>query len=358
MADVSIRLRNGDVLDVETDAIAVQYPQRLHGLIDRVVRLCSAAKRPVLLPQPGAVRLLEAVAGITARRILIVGVAPVQAYDYRDLRSFAKRAVTHLASVPGIHRVALPVYGPPGYRLDEVKAFEAEVGGVLDGMRETPSSSTLNAIALIERDIACAERLTSVLSDMMTPGSGVMQAGAPGSGPSVEAGARPLRNPPDPQHRSTLFLCYRRQDTEDAAGRLYDRLVAAFGADRVFMDIDSVPLGIDFVDHVTEQISRCSAVIVMIGRQWLTVKDKKRRRRLDSEDDLVRAEIRAALQQKIPVIPVVVQSGSMPDPDDLPEDIRPLARRNGIYLRSAQWRDGVDRLLRELDGLIEGRNPP
>ena len=88
------------------------------------------------------------------------------------------------------------------------------------------------------------------------------------------------------------------------------------------MDIDSVPLGIDFVDHVTQQISLCSAVIVMIGKQWLTIKDKKRRRRLDNE----------------------------PHPDDLPNDIRPLARRNGIQLRPDQWREGVERLLRELDG--------
>jgi len=111
-------------------------------------------------------------------------------------------------------------------------------------------------------------------------------------------------------------LCYRREDTQDAAGRLHDRLVDAFGAERVFMDIDSVPLGIDFVEHVAEQIGRCKAVIVMIGKQWRTIKDKKRRRRLDNDDDLVRAEIRAALQQKIPVIPVTVQNAAMPQAED------------------------------------------
>jgi hypothetical protein len=43
-----------------------------------------------------------------------------------------------------------------------------------------------------------------------------------------------------------------------------------------FMDIDSMPLGIDFVGHVTEQIGRCNAVIVMIGKQWRSIKGKKR----------------------------------------------------------------------------------
>jgi hypothetical protein len=81
--------------------------------------------------------------------------------------------------------------------------------------------------------------------------------------PSLGAVAQPST----PRARgSGLFLCYRRDDTQDAAGRLHDRLVEAYRAERVFMDIDSVSLGIDFVEHVTEQIGKCSAVIVMIGR--------------------------------------------------------------------------------------------
>ena len=119
------------------------------------------------------------------------------------------------------------------------------------------------------------------------------------------------------------------------------------------MDIDSVPLGIDFVEHVTEQIGKCSAVIVMIGKQWQTIKDKKRRRRLDNDDDLVRAEIRAALQQKIPVIPVTVQNAAMPQAEDLPDDIRLLARRNGIDLSATRWTTDVERLIKELDRVMK-----
>jgi hypothetical protein len=170
---------------------------------------------------------------------------------------------------------------------------------------------------------------------------------------AAEGGERPQ---PKSQARGSLFLCYRRGDTEDAAGRLHDRLVDAYGTESVFMDIDSVPLGIDFVDHVTDQIARCSTVIVMIGRQWLKIQDDRQRRRLDNEDYLVRAEVRAALQRKIPVIPVVVQNASMPGADELPEDIRLLARRNGISLRPDQWKEGVERLLRELDAVMGRRS--
>ena len=151
----------------------------------------------------------------------------------------------------------------------------------------------------------------------------------------------------------SLFICYRRTDTADTAGRLHDRLSETYGRERVFMDIEGVPLGIDFVNHVTEQISRCSAVIVMIGSRWLTTKDKKRRRRLDVEDDLVRTEIAAALHRSIPIIPVLVKNAKMPAADDLPENIRLLARRNGIELSATRWRTGVERLIKELDRVMK-----
>ena len=169
----------------------------------------------------------------------------------------------------------------------------------------------------------------------------------------VEARLSPSQPPNKARDVPSIFLCYRREDTQDAAGRLHDRLVNAYGQERVFMDIDSMPLGIDFVEHVTEQIAKCNAVIVMIGKQWHAIKDKKRRRRLDNEDDLVRAEIRAALRQKIPVIPVTVQNAAMPQPDDLPDDIRLLARRNGIDLSATRWTTDVERLLKELDRVMK-----
>jgi hypothetical protein len=156
--------------------------------------------------------------------------------------------------------------------------------------------------------------------------------------------------------RQDLFVCYRRVDAQGEAGRLTDRLVDAYGSERVFMDIDSVPLGIDFGTFVTQEIHRCKAVIVVIGRQWLKMKDKHRRRRLEDPEDLVRAEIAEALRQEIPVVPVLVQDASMPSAEDLPEDIRLLARRNGIALRHDQWRHGVERLLKELDPIMRGKS--
>jgi hypothetical protein len=129
-------------------------------------------------------------------------------------------------------------------------------------------------------------------------------------------------------------------------------LVSAFGGDAVFMDIDSIPLGADFVDHVNEQIACCAATIVMIGPGWLTTVDKRGRRRLDNPEDTVRAEVAAALKQKIPVIPVLIQNAAMPLAEELPDEIKALARRNGIELSHSRWTTDVDRLIDQLHRVV------
>jgi hypothetical protein len=92
---------------------------------------------------------------------------------------------------------------------------------------------------------------------------------------------------------------------------------------------------------------------VLSPRGHPRLKDKRRRRRLDNDDDLVRLEIAAALKQKVPVIPVLGQDVAMPEQDHLPDNIRALARRNGIALSASRWRTDVDRLIKELDRVMK-----
>ena len=169
---------------------------------------------------------------------------------------------------------------------------------------------------------------------------------AQAAGPAEPRGERAERPP-------RLFLCYRRDDTEDAAGRLHDSLVAAFGSDRVLMDLDSVPPGVDFHDYLTKELANVSALVVVIGRNWLSAADRFGTR-LDRDTDVVRLEIRTALQRNIPIIPVLVQNASMPPAEALPEDIRPLARRNGLVPEPARWREDTDRLVKQLERLMTG----
>lgn len=130
-----------------------------------------------------------------------------------------------------------------------------------------------------------------------------------------------------------LFICYRRDDSADITGRFYDRLVARFGRDTVFKDVDSIPLGTDFRTHIDATIRQCSAAIVVIGQQWLGTKGADSGRRIDDELDHVRLEIQSVLRQQVPVIPVLVHDARQPEPQQLPESIRALSYRNGASIR-------------------------
>ena len=148
----------------------------------------------------------------------------------------------------------------------------------------------------------------------------------------------------------TLFLSYRRSDSQDVSGRIYDRLIDHFGANHVFKDVDSIPLGVDFRKFVGDKVARCDALLAVIGPQWLETRNEAGGRRLDDARDLVRAEVAAALARDIPVVPVLVGSAAMPDEAVLPEELRELAYRNAIPVRpDPDFHKDVSRLIEGLE---------
>ena len=119
---------------------------------------------------------------------------------------------------------------------------------------------------------------------------------------------------------SRIFINYRRQDTEAYVDRLYEHLTQHFKPEVIFMDVDSIKPGADFVQTLEDAVAGCDVFIAMIGPQWLAVTDDDGNRRLDQWDDFVRIEIASALKQRKLVIPVLVGQARMPSPDDLPDD--------------------------------------
>jgi TIR domain len=89
--------------------------------------------------------------------------------------------------------------------------------------------------------------------------------------------------------RGGVFISYRRQETSDIAGHLCDRLAAHFGDDQVFMDVDTIALGLDFAEVIAQAASTCQVLLALIGPRWLTATDQEGRRRLDNPDDIVRS---------------------------------------------------------------------
>ena len=155
---------------------------------------------------------------------------------------------------------------------------------------------------------------------------------------------------------SRIFISYRREDAPGHAGRLYDRLTAHFGEDQVFMDIDTIEPGEDFVSAIEKAVGSVDALVAVIGRSWLDVLDSDTgQRRLENANDYVRLEIKTALERKIRVIPVLVQQASMPLKTELPADVAGLTRRNALQLADLHWKAGVDRLIETVAKILEER---
>ena len=125
-----------------------------------------------------------------------------------------------------------------------------------------------------------------------------------------------------------------------------------FGIDRLFMDVEAIPLGIDFIKALREEVSKCGVLLAVIGENWLNSPDKKGDRRLDNPDDLVRIEIATALERDIPVIPVLLDGARIPTGDELSEDLKALSRRNGLDVRHASFHRDMSKLVQSLKNLL------
>lgn len=125
-----------------------------------------------------------------------------------------------------------------------------------------------------------------------------------------------------------IFISYRRGPDENAAGRLFEALEDKIGEDRIFMDVDGIPPGVDFVDHLNERVSSCEAFLAVIGPGW-----HERMKDLHKEDDFVRLEYEAALGlEGTPFIPIFFHNAAMPGEGDLPESLHALPRKNGFSM--------------------------
>jgi hypothetical protein len=149
-----------------------------------------------------------------------------------------------------------------------------------------------------------------------------------------------------------IFISYRREDCQQMAGRLADRLGQHFGKVRVFRDIDAIPPGARFAEVIGERIGACDAFVALIGRGWLEAKDAQGRRRLDLVGDFVRAEIAAALAQGKLVIPVLIEGAPMPARDALPAEIASLADANALPIGDARFDFDVGRLVAAIGKVV------
>lgn len=162
---------------------------------------------------------------------------------------------------------------------------------------------------------------------------------------------------------SKILISYRREDSADVTGRIDDRLVQQFGRQAVFVDVDSIPFGVDFRKHLDEQVAKCDVFLAVIGPDWMGPKDSQGKTRLEDPRDFVRIEIESALKRQIPVIPVLVRGASIPPAEQLPKSLQELPYRHGLPVRSGpDFHKDMNRLIasltQQIRGLSEAQSKP
>ena len=126
-----------------------------------------------------------------------------------------------------------------------------------------------------------------------------------------------------------IFISYRRDDSRYQARMIYEAFLRGMPRENVFMDIDTIPLGVNFVKVLEGWVEQCEVLLVLMGVGWANSTDPKTgKRRLDNPKDFVRVEIRGALTRDIPVVPVMLDGAEIPDEAQLPDDIKGLLSRN------------------------------
>lgn len=155
-----------------------------------------------------------------------------------------------------------------------------------------------------------------------------------------------------------VFLSYRRSDSQATAGRMAQFLDGIPAVDEVFLDVDAIAVGENFEQKIQATLAKASHVFVLIGPQWAGPAGPgaaPSTSRLFEADDMVRTETRLALGSGVKLIPIVLDEARMPRPNELPDDLKPLAKINAFALRTARFDEDTDDLLDALLGNRLGR---
>ncbi len=150
-----------------------------------------------------------------------------------------------------------------------------------------------------------------------------------------------------------VFISYRRADSPAYARSLADALSRHFGADHVFFDRDGIEAGARFPAVIGQALDSCQVLLALIGPGWLKAHDEAGRRRLDDSKDFVHREIVTALGRPgVVVIPILLNTATMPAASHLPKPLAQLAERNARRLGDESWGDQVEGLITELEKLV------
>jgi len=149
---------------------------------------------------------------------------------------------------------------------------------------------------------------------------------------------------------SKVFISYRRADSALRATKLSKHIGMRFGKDLVFRDVEDIKPGTEWLKEIRRELASCEVFLIVIGPHWLT--DARGRRRLDDPNDVLRMEIAKALTGTRTILPVLVGGASMPLPETLPQNLRPISNHQAMTLTDNKWMPNVNALIDRLREII------
>lgn len=155
---------------------------------------------------------------------------------------------------------------------------------------------------------------------------------------------------------ATIFINYRRSDSRGTTFALRERLLKYFKNNELFLDIEGLGGGEDFVNALANTVSLADVMVVMIGQDWLKARNADGNLRLHQDDDFVRIEIASAIAQDKKILPVLLEGAQMPAAEDLPDDLKDLARRNAMELRLNRIDDDARVIAQALKKLVPAQS--
>ena len=144
--------------------------------------------------------------------------------------------------------------------------------------------------------------------------------------------------------KGTIFINYRKDDSNWNALALYQELQKYFSKDQIFKDFNAISPGDDFVVSINSALQSCDVLLVLIGKSWLSIKDETGTQRLSDPHDFVRLEIAKALERNIKVVPVLLDRTPMPLQSELPDNLKALSRRQFLEIDPTRFEDDVRKL--------------
>jgi hypothetical protein len=152
-----------------------------------------------------------------------------------------------------------------------------------------------------------------------------------------------------------IFISYRRDDSAPHAMSIAQYLERQFGSNTVFIDVDQIRAGENFVSVLNNRLGLSNVMLAIIGPHWVKARDASGKRRLDDPNDWVRLEVASALIKGIRVIPVQVAGAKLPKEEELPDDLKPLVKRQAAIVSTNNFRHEMAGLAGDI-GTIIGRD--